>query len=1052
MPIALPVRPSRAGLFALSCIEAAWLGILLSLPLVMNVSVARSFEASKLLAVAPMAALAAGALIAAAWERALDPLRILLRSPPVLAFGAAIVIAILATLASETPQIAFFGDYFRREGLLSWLIYAVLFGGLMLCLRRQEQMERLLDVLLLATLPPCIYAVMQRYGFDFFLTEGLAVGTSAARPGGTMGNPTFLASMLLLVIPLALVRSIGAGPGWKQRVLWLAVLALQILAAVLTQSRGPLIGLAVALFVLLLLLGAQARARGLVLAAFGILLAGALALALINFVPALAQGVNGTPLQRFVFTGADLTSDSRVGIWRAGVDAFTHAPWWRQWIGYGPDAASFNYYNWMPAYVQRIEGYSESIDRLHSDFLETLLSVGLLGLLAQITLFSALVWSAAQRLLPLPGAAARRHTGWLAYAFWVACGAAAGALIAYIGGAGLGALPVGAGAGLGGAWVMFLAWRAWRHVRSTNTGESGATRGEALLIAAMVSALIGSWAETQVGVPTIATRALVAVFAALIPLTVHGAWRQPAAPAPISPAAPAPAAAASRKGRKKRAAAQGATGASTALPATLSWYPVLGWAACLALIISVADFYPPLSGTRMLAPSMLRLPLIIWPQLLTLLVAFLIARREAARNGASPLQALTRFLLWCVPGPLLFAIVYAGIASSIDNAPNEVLRERIAALTTFCFAAYAVMPPLLAGALFWSNRGTPEATRRSSIGGIAALAAAAAFCVVTFLGARTDFSADVGAKLAAWAQSRGQYAAAAEFLRDSMGMMPQERRFAGSYAARQIEAAAADIGQVSGHPAAAAEVLDKLTAAEQALARAHELAPRDPWITFSYANVHQFIGLRVLSDVVSPAERLRHIEAARKYIALAHEQFPGHPWILRNWAQLEFDQGNHALAYAKVEEMEKLDPRNPGAYTEWLKLTRVDNNSSLAYAAVRRGLSVMPPGSDEAATLLQMLIDIPRDAGNIRGALAGAQEYTATQPGRIGAWRQLAELYAINRQPELALANAQAVLERFAGAQLSPQGAKDYAALQDLVKRFSNGNATASGLPAAAVR
>jgi tetratricopeptide (TPR) repeat protein len=833
-------------------------------------------------------------------------------------------------------------------------------------------------------------------------------------------------------------------------VLWLAVLALQIVAAVLTQSRGPLIGLAVALFVLLLLLGAQARARGLVLAAFGIMLAGALALALINFVPALAQSVNGTPLQRFVFTGADLTTDSRVGIWRAGVDSFTHAPWWRQWIGYGPDAASFNYYNWMPAYVQRIEGYSESIDRLHSDFLETLLSFGLLGLLAQISLFSALVWSAAQRLLPLPGAETRRRPAWVAYAAWVALGAAAGALLAYVGGASIGVLPVGAGAGLGGAWVLFIAWRAWRHVRAANTGESGATRGEALLIAAMVSALIGSWAETQVGVPTIATRALVAAFAALIPLTVHAAWRQPAAPAPVSPEPAAPAVAAGRKGRKKQAAAHGTAVAAAALPATPSWYPVLGWAACLALIISVADFYPPLSGTRMLAPSMLRLPLIIWPQLLTVLAAFFIAQYEAARNGTSRLQALTRFLLWSVPGPLLFAIVYAELASGIDNAPNEVLRERIAALTTFCFAVYALMPALLAVALYWGNRGTADATRRAGIGGVAALAAAAAFCVLTFFGARTDFSADVGAKLAAWAQSRGQYAAAAEFLRDSMGMMPQERRFAGSYAARLIEAAAADIGHIAGQPAAAAEVLGKLTAAEQALARAHELAPRDPWITFSYANVHQFICLRALSDVVSPAQRQQHIEAARKYIALAHQQFPGHPWILRNWAQLEFDQGNRALAYAKVEEMEKLDPRNLGAYAEWLKLTRMDNNSALAYAAVRRGLGVMPPGSNEAATLLQMLIDIPREAGNVRGALAGAQEYTATQPGRIGAWRQLAELYAINRQPELALSNAQAVLERFAGAQLSPQGAKDYAALQDLVKRFAIGNAPGSAAPAPA--
>lgn len=1050
MQTTLPVRPSHAGLFALSCTEAMWLAILLALPLVMNVSVARSFEASKLLAVAPMAALGVGALLAAALERALNPMRALLTSVPVLAFCAFTASAVLATLSSETPWIAFFGDYFRREGLIFWLICAMLFAGLTLCLRRHEQMDRLIDVLLLATLPPCIYAVMQRYGFDFFLTEGLAVGTSAARPGGTMGNPTFLGSMLLLVIPVTLARAIAAGPGWKQRPLWLAIFALQVFASMLTQSRGPLIGLAIALFVFLLLVGARARARGLVLAAFGAVLAGALGLALINFVPALAQSVKGTPLQRFVFTGSDLTSDSRVGIWRAGVDSFTHAPWWRQLIGYGPDAASFNYFNWMPAYVQRIEGYTETIDRLHSDFLETLLSFGLLGLLAQVTLFSALVWMAAQRLLPLPGAAGGRK-GWPGYALWVAIGAIAGALLAYIGGASLGVLPIGASAGLAGAWVLFLAWRAWRHVRSADIGESGATREEALLITAMVSALIGSWIETQVGVPTIATRALVAVFAALIPLTVHAAWRRQAAAAlqPAAQPAPVAAPAANRKSRKKQAAA--ATAVTATAPVAVPWYPVLGWAACMAVIITTADFYPPLSGTRMLAPSMLRLPLIIWPQALTVLAAFFIARSETARNGGSRLQALTRFLLWSVPGPLVFAIVYAKLAGAVDNAPDEVLRERIAALVTFCFATYMVLAALLAAALYCGSRGEANGGRRSGPGGIAALAAGAAFCVATFLGARIDLGADVGAKLAAWAQNQRRFDAAAAFLKDSVRMMPQERRFAGSYAARLIEATAADAGRVAGQPSVATEMVARLAEAERTLAHAHELAPRDPWITFSYANVNQFMGLGLLAGAVPAAERARYAGEARKYMALAHQQFPGHPWILRNWAQLEFDQGNHGLAYAKLEEMEKLDPRNPTAYTEWLKLTRMDNNPGLALGAVRRGLSVMPPGSDDAALLLQMLIDIPRDAGNMRGALSAALEYTATQPDRIGAWRQLAELYAINRQPDLALSNAQAVLARFANVRLSPQGQKDYAALQDLAQRLTYGNGSAAA-PAAGAR
>ena len=97
---------------------------------------------------------------------------------------------------------------------------------------------------------------MQRYNFDFFVTQGLLVGTAAARPGGTLGNPVFLASLLLLVIPLTAARVLSGTDSQARRTPWLVLLALQLFTVLLTQSRGPLLGLALALFVLTCTLGA----------------------------------------------------------------------------------------------------------------------------------------------------------------------------------------------------------------------------------------------------------------------------------------------------------------------------------------------------------------------------------------------------------------------------------------------------------------------------------------------------------------------------------------------------------------------------------------------------------------------------------------------------------------------------------------------------------------------------------------------------------------------------------------------------------------------------
>jgi len=203
----------------------------------------------------------------------------------------------------------------------------------------------------------------------------------------------------------------------------------------------------------------------------------------------------------------------------------------------------------------------------------------------------------------------------------------------------------------------------------------------------------------------------------------------------------------------------------------------------------------------------------------------------------------------------------------------------------------------------------------------------------------------------------------------------------------------------------------------------------------------------MLSTVQPAPERKRRAEEARKYLKLAHEQFPGHPWILRNWAQLEFDQGDKAAAYARLDEMEKLDLTYIGAYTERIKFARLENNAPLALTTVRRGLQHMPKGSDDAAVLLQELINVPRAGGRIGEAISGALEYTATQPQRIGAWRQLAELYELNNQRELALGTVQDALLRFASVDKKGPSGQEYAVLQSLVSRINYG---AAGAPKAA--
>jgi hypothetical protein len=284
-----------------------------------------------------------------------------------------------------------------------------------------------------------------------------------------------------------------------------------------------------------------------------------------------------------------------------------------------------------------------------------------------------------------------------------------------------------------------------------------------------------------------------------------------------------------------------------------------------------------------------------------------------------------------------------------------------------------------------------------------------------------------------------------------MALVPQERRYVATYAGRLVAAAGTAGQTLSSRPEAGPGVIEKLKQAEGLLAAAMARTPRDPWLTNAYANVSQFLASPSLERYLAPGQRPQYAAQARKYFALAHQQFPGQPLYLRSWVQFEIDQGNRAGAYAKLIEMEQLDPRNASAYPDWLKYARFgDQARGEAVAALRRGLGAMPPGSDEAAALLEMQIELAHDTGRPDAVIAAALEATAADPDRIRPWRQLAEAYEAAGSRDLAISNAQNAVARFAGRKLDGNNALDYAALQALVARLAPGMARPKPAPPAA--
>ena len=998
-PSAEPAAPglSICGRFSVNLAEAAWLGLVLIVPLVMNVAATRTFEAAKLAAAAPLAAILLFALIAAAIEgRASMPLAVR-QQTAFWAFLALMASAVTASAMSETPWIAFFGDYFRREGLVSWLIYATVFVAIVALMRQRDQFERLINALLLASIIPCIYAVQQRYGYDFFSTAGLGGGTVAARPGSNFGNPSFLSAHLLLIIPLTIARLVNTTGSWSARSPWLILLGLQLFAAILTQSRGPLLGMIATLFLLAIALGGQLKLRGLIYTACGIVVLIFVGLLLINLVPDLQGLVKNTPLQRFIFTsGQDFSSNSRIGIWQMGVDAFLHMPLWRQLVGAGPDAAHFNYFPYLPSWVLHIEGMDRFIDRLHNEGMETAMTFGLAGLFATLILWSSLVWLAARWLGQWSSRAAP-------VAYVIACVVvtlAAGSALMAVGGS-RGLFAIGAGLGIAIAWSITLIAASWRALA---VSEHSMSRADAVLLLALACALVGSWIEAQVGVPTISTRLLTAVYAALMLLLGSNALastststNSPVAPAPTEVSASAP----YDHGSKPAAAL----------------YPqppaVAGWLSGLALIVATVAYFPPLFDSIVNPPSLVRLTTIIVPLFGLIIGGCFLAWSEGRRTGAALPGALARYFVSMAAPWLIFFLSYLLIGSVIAEATVGQVGERINNLLMFAFGTYPTVVFAMAIALYRPGQ-QKQPVRQSNLWAIVTLVASMLAGTSVYWAVMIDVRADTYTKLAEWAKARNQPDTATALYQAAAELLPQERRFTSAYAAILVQRSEYELGLLAGSPSLGPEALERLYKAEALNARGLQAAPRDPWMTLAYARTRQLQGSSLLDNYQSKEQRARHLELARQYFGIARTQFPASYLPLRNLAFMEIDVGDYAAAYTKFDEMQNLYPQNMGMYTERLRFAFAHGDHASAIDALRRGIAAQPAGSTGEIDIKLLLANYFYQIRQAQQALDVWIDVLRTQPDNFSVFSNIVETYAQMGRRELALRNAQAGLARLA--------------------------------------
>lgn len=417
--------PTRLYRFAEGVLEAAWLAAVIVVPVFFNIYSSRIFEPDKIALLRTIAL-----VVIAAWmvkiiegggidwnvlPREKKLLQTIWNIPLLIPILALALVYILATIFSINPRVSLWGSYQRMQGTYTTLSYIVIFLSMLANLRKRVQVERMIGVVIISSLPVSLYGVLQHFGIDPIPWGGDVTRRIAAN----MGNSIFVAAYLILVFPLTFMRIVDSFealmdergsqiPNFSRSTGYVFIASLQVIALYYTGSRGPWLGWGISLVFIWLGLSLIWRARWLTISGVVIAISAVVFLVLLNIPNGPLENLRSR--SEFGRLGELLDAESRTGrvrtlIWSGAAELIQpHEPleypdgrkdpfnFMRPLIGYGPESMYVAYNRFYPPELTQVEKRNASPDRSHNETWDSVIITGVLGLIAYLTLFGLVIY------------------------------------------------------------------------------------------------------------------------------------------------------------------------------------------------------------------------------------------------------------------------------------------------------------------------------------------------------------------------------------------------------------------------------------------------------------------------------------------------------------------------------------------------------------------------------------------------------------------------------------------------------------------------------------
>lgn len=985
---------TRLSSFLGRMIEGGWLAALIIVPILFNIYTERVFEEDKIPLMRSIALVMFAALIIWGVERGKIAFqtadgRPWWKIPLVLPALALAAVYIISTVFSIVPRISWWGAYIRRQGTYTWLSYITIFFGILFLARDRKQVQRIITMILLISVPATLYAFLQNRGLDP-LPWG---GDVTRRVSSTAGNPIFISAYLIMVVPLTIMRILehfqvllqpeqeneeenGSEPNFLASSLlagaYLFLLIIQLMTIIYSQSRGPLLGLLVGMTFFAILASLPIN-RWLTFGFTGLAVAGIAFLIVFNLQNSPLEPLREVPYLGRLGTVFELDSGNgkvRALIWEGVIDLLAADPA-RDIIGYGPESLYVAYNQHYPPELTTVEKRNASPDRSHNETFDALSMTGILGFIAQ-TFFFLSIFYYVLKWLGLINSKAQQ----IVFIGLLLTGGILGTILPY--------LVEGqwrlAGAGIpAGLTLSTIAYMLFYIV--TNLKENGKSyHPNHLLLVALLSCIVAHFIEAHFGIAIGVTRLYFWSYAALIVVVGLPLMQQEAEKGQNELGLATEEVSTSRRKRRRGKRQKQTSKHSSPFIGTV----VLSLLMALLLIVMVFNFYTLNMDISANGYS------IVWLFLATWLFGALVVAAESTfqeENTSGWLQRVGIYLTITFFLSALFTAIYVpGIqprALAAGNiTPDDLVNSAspIANAISILYIFTFFMIALVTAVLMYQDRSSSRRAMRlpvwvPSVYGFVALLIVGWMIINTNL----DISrADVFNKQGTGYEQAGQLDAAIVFYETALDMQPHEDRYLLNMGRVFMEKGR----RITDDPQLRTNFLEE---ARAILERAQNTNPLNTDHTRNLASLHR--GWAQIST--TEEERDHNLALAHDYYASSTKLSPFNAAIWNDWAVLQAERGQLDEALETFNHSIEIDPYWANTYQMRSDLAVTLEEYELALADYEKLIELMPNDitgfSGKAYVLAQM--------GQVNEAINANIKVLESFPSDYNSHKNLAILY-----------------------------------------------------------